>query len=488
MFLLSAEEMRKIDALAVSSGIPSEVLMENAATATVYEILKHNPEKVIIFAGKGQNAGDGFAIARRLFVKKVPVEVITLFSETDLSGAAAVNFSAIKSLGVVIKPFSNNDDYSCCVAVDCILGTGAKGEVSGVVADAINVINNLSAFVVSADIPSGISATSGEVLGAAVRADKTVTYGFLKTGLYSPLSADYVGEIVLDDVSIPENSNILNNVDTFLTTDKDVYFPKSLPSSHKGTNGRILIAGGSEGMCGAVFMAADAAIKMGGGLITCATEKALMPIFMSRLYSAMCTDIEKVDFSLYDTVLIGNGMGQSDKKYDILEQAILNTRTNLIIDADGLNLLSKDINLLKKSKCNVFLTPHIVEFSRLSGIPKNDVLKNRIFLAKEFANEYGVWLILKSAYTTVASDSGYAYINSTGNEGMAKGGSGDVLAGMLAGAANKYPNPTDAARSICYIHSLAGDFAAEKNGKVSMSPFDIIKNIPPAIKFLNQCM
>ncbi len=484
MFLLSAEEMRKIDALAVSSGIPSEVLMENAATATVCEILKQNPQKVIIFAGKGQNAGDGFAIARRLFVKKVPVEVVTLFDEAALSGAAAVNFAAIKSIGVTIKPFSKSDDYSCTVAVDCILGTGARGEVSGIVADAINTINNLSTFIVSADIPSGISATSGEVLGRAVKADKTVTYGFLKAGLYSPLSADYIGEIILDDVSIPENSDVLQNVTTHLLTKEDVFFPNTIPSSHKGTNGRILIAGGSEGMCGAVFMAADAAIKTGGGLITCAAEKELLPIFMSRLYSAMCTDIEKVDFSLYDTVLIGNGMGQSDKKYDILEKALLDASGNLIIDADGLNLLSKNINLLKKKKSNVFLTPHIVEFSRLSGISKEEILKNRIELAKEFAREYGIQLILKSAYTTVATPKGDAYIISAGNEGMAKGGSGDVLAGMLAGAVRKYENATDASKSICFIHSLAGDFAAERQGKVSMSPCDIIENIPSAIKFL----
>lgn len=484
MFLLSAEEMRRIDALAISGGIPSEVLMENAATATVCEILKQNTEKVIIFAGKGQNAGDGFAIARRLFVKKINVEVVTLFEEGNLSGAALTNFSVLKSIGVPVKPFRKDEKYYCTVAVDCILGTGAKGVVSEKIADAISTINSLDSYVISADIPSGIAADTGEVLGYAVKADKTVTYGFLKAGLYSPLSTDFVGEIVLDDVSIPENSTVLKNVSTFFTTEKDVYFPRTFPSSHKGDNGKILIAGGSEGLCGAMFMAADAAVKMGGGLITCATEKELLPIFMSRLYSAMCIDIEKVDFSTYDTVLIGNGFSQSDKKYEIVKKAILNTRGNLIIDADALNMLSKNTSLLKEKNCHVFITPHIVEFSRLSGLSKDEVLKNRVALAKEFAAEYGVEVILKSASTVVASPDGFAYINSRGNEGMAKGGSGDVLSGMLAGAVYKYKNPSDAARSICFIHSLAGDLAAEKIGKVSMSPADIINYIPSAIKFL----
>jgi len=485
MFLLSANQMREIDARAVSMGIASEVLMENAATATVYEILKQNPEKVIIFTGKGQNAGDGFAIARRLYVKNINVEVITLAPEASLTGAAALNFGALKRLGVTIREFSKDIDLSCCVIVDCIFGTGIKGRVEGTFKEAVEAINSSTAYVISADIPSGISADTGEVLGCAVRADKTITYGFLKAGLFSPLSADYVGEIVLDDVSIPENADILSDVKTFLITENDVYFPKSSKAAHKGSNGKVIIAGGSEGMCGAVFMAADSAAKVGAGLVTCGTKKSLLPVFMSKLYTGMCTDIEKVDFSAYDTVLIGNGMGSDEKNLTILEKAIRETEKNLIIDADGLNLLSKNISLLKEKKCNIFLTPHPLEFSRLCSTPTDEVLKNRVNLAKEFSKEYGVYLILKSSHTVVALPDGNAYINSTGNEGMAKGGSGDVLAGMLAGMVHKYPSPEVAAVSAVYLHSLAGDIAAENIGKTSMTAKDIIDSIPDAINFIN---
>lgn len=484
MVLLSAKQMREIDAEAVNLGTPSEVLMENAATATVFEILKQNPEKVIIFTGKGQNAGDGFAIARRLYIKKIDTEVITLSPESSLSGAAALNFEVLKKLGVPIKEFSKNGNFECDVIVDCILGTGVKGVLKGDFEDAVNIISNSSAYVISADIPSGISADNGEVLGCAVKADKTVTYGFLKAGLFSPLSADYVGEIVLDDVSIPENKEIFSDVKTFLITKGDVTFPKSLKSAHKGTNGKVLIAGGSEGMCGAVFMAADSAAKVGAGLITCATQKNLLPIFMKKLYTGMCTDIDTVDFSAYDTVLFGNGLGKDEKNLPVLRKAVSETTGNLIIDADGLNLLAEDISILKNKNCNIFLTPHPLEFARLCNIQTGEVLKNRVELASEFSEKYGVYLILKSSHTVVALPDGTAYINSTGNEGMAKGGSGDVLAGILAGAVHKYNSPVSAAISAVYLHSVAGDIAAESIGKISMTAEDIIKNIPAAIKFI----
>ena len=482
MYLLSAQKMREMDALAMSMGISSEVLMENAASATVDEILKENPKKVIIFTGKGQNAGDGFAIARRLFVKGIDTEVITLFKEEALSGAAKMNFDILKNIGVPVSSFSKDKDYNADVFVDCLLGTGARGNLAPEFASAAKIISESGAYVISADIPSGISADNGKVLGTAVKADKTVTYGFLKAGLFSPLSKDYVGEIVLSDISIPQNIKDLKDVKTFLSTKENVYFPPSSKSAHKGSNGKVLIAGGNRGMCGAVFMAAESAAAVGAGLITCAVPTDLMDIFMSRLTFGMCKDIENTDFSLYDTVLIGCGMGTDEKNMDILEKAITQSRKNLIIDADGLNLLSKNISLLKKKQCNIILTPHPLEFSRLCGETTDEVLKNRVYLSKEFAKKYDVCVILKTAHTVVAYPGEVAYINSTGNEGMGKGGSGDVLSGMLAGAVCKYDNYKEAALSLTFLHGLAGDIAAEKYGTVSMNAANIIESIPDAIK------
>ena len=484
MYLLSAQKMREMDALSVSMGISSEVLMENAASATTREILKENPEKVIIFTGKGQNAGDGFAIARRLFVEGINTEVVTLFKEEALSGAAKTNFNILKNIGVPISPFVKDRDYSADVFVDCLLGTGARGNVTNEFASAAKIISESGAYVISADIPSGISADNGKVLGTAVKADKTVTYGFLKAGLFSPLSKDYVGEVVLSDISILRNADDLKDVKTFLTTKENVFFPSSSKSAHKGSNGRTLIAGGKRGMCGAVFMAAESAAAVGAGLITCAVPSDLMDIFMSRLTFSMCKDIENTDFSLYDTVLIGCGMGTDEKNMTILEKAITQSRKNLIIDADALNLLSKDLSLLKKKTCNVILTPHPLEFSRLCGESTDEVLKNRVYLSKEFAKKYDVCVILKTAHTVVAYPEEVAYINSTGNEGMAKGGSGDVLSGMLAGAVCKYDDFKKAALSLTFLHGMAGDIASEKYGTVSMNAANLIECIPDAINFL----
>jgi len=481
MFLVNAQAMRQLDSLAQKKGIMSAVLMENAAEATVFEILKLSPSSVIVFCGKGQNGGDGYAIARKLFIKGIDVTVCALFGEEVLRDSALINYNAFKNIGGKIIPFSEYINREFDVCVDCLLGTGAKGNVYGEIEKCINLINSMDSYVISADLPSGVCADTGEILGVAVKADKTVTYGFIKEGLYSPLSLDYVGEICLSDVSIPADMSVLSQVSTFLSEKKDITIPSSSKSAHKGTNGKVLIMGGSRGLCGAPLMAADAAGKMGAGLITLSVPEELMDIFMARSYTFMCKSFSECDFSSYDTVLIGNGMGTDRKNLPLIEKALNTTKGTLIIDADGLNLLAENTEILKNKNCEVILTPHPLEFSRLTGISTEEILRNRVSLSKKFAKEYSVTVILKTACTVVSLKSGSAYINSTGNEGMAKGGSGDVLAGMLAGAVHRYPDINSAALSVTYLHSLAGDIASKKKGIISMNAADIISCIPDAL-------
>ena len=484
MILVNSMQMRSLDSSAVSLGIDSCVLMENAAVGLAAEVVKANPRSVLIFTGKGQNAGDGFACARHLYNKGIHTEIIMLAPPEALSGSALKNYEIDAAIGIKMSLFSNEENYTADVFVDCILGIGFKDEISGDYKSAVEKINSAAAYVIAADIPSGVSADTGKIGGKCVKADKTVTFGYPKLGLYSPLSIDFVGEVVVCDISIPRDMPQINFVNTYLLTSEDICLPRPSRAAHKGTNGRVAIAGGSDGMIGAVLLAQDAALHSGAGLVTCLVPERLTRLFMARIKCSMAEPIEDSDFSKYDSVLIGNGLGTSVGAYSILQKAVKTSAKTLVIDADGINLLANNPDILKNKSCEIILTPHPLEFARLCRRDVNEVIENRVNLAAKFAKEYGVTVVLKGAYTVVASHEGKTYTNTTGNEGMAKGGSGDVLAGIAAGLAPRYESPFDAALAAVYIHGLAGDTAAEKSGKISMTAEDIANNIPDAFKKL----
>ena len=477
MFIVNSAQMKKIEAKAADAGIKTLLLMENAASALKAGVLSLKPEKTLIFTGKGQNAGDGFALARQMKLASYDVEIVAVSDPASLTGDAKTNYEIAKNIGVLIKPFNINEKYSSDVLVECICGTGFHGELCGDYLDAANVINKMDAAVISADIPLGVSADTGEADKNAVKADKTITFGYPKHGLYSPLSADFVGEITVGEISVNNKDAEEIGVKTYLTTGKDIYIPKTSKGANKGTNGKVLIAGGSEGMAGALLMAAAAAQKCGAGTVTCAAPRELSVPLMSQLTGCMYLDIETADFSKYDSVLFGNGAGRSERTRKLLEKAVKTCTGTLIIDADGLNALSEDLSLLKKSNAEIIITPHPLEFSRLCGEDVGEILKKRIDKAAEFSMEHGVITVLKSAFTVVADKNGCAYINTTGNEGMAKGGSGDILAGITAGLAPRFKNKRDLAAAAVYLHGIAGDKAAEKYGVISMTPDDIISEI-----------
>ena len=477
MYIVNPSQMKIIEAKAADAGITTLILMENAASALKAGVLSYAPGKTLIFTGKGQNAGDGFALSRLLKLGGYDVSVIAVCDPAQLSGDAKTNYEIAKNIGVTIKPFDKKEDYSCDVLVECICGTGFRGSLSGSFLEAADKINESGAKVICADIPLGVSADTGETDENAVKATKTITFGYPKTGLYSPLSADHVGEITVGDISVNRKDAEATGVKTYLTRAEDIYIPKTSKGANKGTNGRVLIAGGSEGMAGALIMASSAAQKCGAGTVTCAAPREIALPLMSQLLGAMYTDIETVDFSEYDAVLFGNGAGRSERTKRLLEKAVKTCAGTLIIDADGLNALAEDISILKDSKADIILTPHPLEFSRLSGSEVTDIIKNRIDKAIAFSEKTNAVTVLKTAFTVVADKNGCAYINTTGNEGMAKGGSGDILAGMLAGLAPRFENKTDLAKCAVFLHGLAGDKAAEKYGTLSMTPDDILSEI-----------
>lgn len=493
MKIVSAEQMKCVDRLTAEAGVSGGILMENAALAVVREL--GAPSFVRIFCGKGQNAGDGYAAARHVFNRGISVEVVMVAPPEQLTGDALTNYTAAFNMGIKLTPYGELSERRCDVIVDALIGTGLRGEVTGLFRDAVRRINASDAYIVSADLPSGIDADTGEVRGEAVKADKTVTFGFPKLGLFSPLAADYTGEIVVADISIPKNLKYLENINRFLITAEEaaLAFPAQSRAAHKGVMGRTLIIGGKPGMAGAVYMAARAAEKAGAGLVTCAVPDELMQPMMCRLTGAMCAPLGDVSPEMIEkagSVLIGNGMGKSYMTLEFVEKVLKHSKSTVVIDADGLNVLEGRTHILRETDADVVITPHAGEMSRLCGA--DEIIKRRIDIAERFSGEHNVTVVLKGAYTVVSLPGGTTYINSTGNVGMAKGGSGDVLAGLITGLAAKGTAASSAAVAGVYTHGLAGDMAAERKGVYSLTAEDIIEHIPEAVKnyknFPDVCM
>jgi len=507
MKVCTAEQMRKIDKSASDFGaIPSIVLMENAAIACVDEILSlKNVKSVAIFCGKGNNGGDGFAIARHLFMSGIDTEVY-LVCGSDFSKDALINYEIISRMGIKIKEINDTDLLELYikntdVVVDAIFGTGVKGEIFGIAAEVINIINKNSSMVVSVDIPSGINADTGEILGVCVKADKTITFAAYKRGLLLFPGADFAGDITVADISIPEYIIKEQNINVNII-DKQLIkrlLPERKNNSHKGDYGKILIIGGSVGLTGAVAMAADACVKSGAGLVTVAvcdeindilevklTEPMTLPVASTNghLDKSCISDLsEKINH--YDVCLFGPGLGRSEDIKEILSHILKVSEIPVIIDADGLYALSENPKMLEECNCNLILTPHEAEMARLLRCTTDHIRENRLEASLTYATENGVTLILKGHHTIVTSVGGEQYINNNGNSGMACGGSGDVLSGMVAAFAARCHDECDAAVLGVYMHGLSGDIAQEKIGQDALTPTDITDNIGNA--FLRVC-
>ena len=480
--LLSAEAMRIADKRAIDFfGISEDILIENASLALLRECPKVKSAR--IFAGSGNNGADGYALARHLFLAGTDTEIIALYP------AEHKNAEICKKLGIKITPFSEMEDKNTELLVDAVFGTGLSREVSGEAAEMISYINNKEGFKLSVDIPSGVNADTGEVMGVAVNADKTVTFGFLKQGLYQYPGHGLAGEIVKAYISIPEMGIESNS---FLT-DK-ISLPLRKRDSNKGTHGNLLCIAGSYGMSGAAFMATKSAVKSGVGLVTLAIPDIIAGQVAPKIPEAMtigCAHngktftrdaIEDIKEAIYkaNTVLIGPGMRNTEETAYLVREAVGFARgKNIIIDADGLNCLSDSPEYFK----GTIITPHPGEMARLLKTDVASVQKDRRRTASLFAEKYGCTVVLKGALTITATPEGKCYYNTTGNPGMAQGGSGDVLSGITASFAAQ--GMVDAPVKAAYIHGLAGDFCKEEFGEGAYSATDIIKKLPAAIK---KCM
>ena len=488
--LVSSLTAARIDREKIESGVPSEELMRQVARG-VLENAPLKEGKTLILAGKGGNGGDGYALY--LLMKEEGRDVtIADFGETRHEGAAKLRALCEKDL----LRYSETLDFSAYSnIIDCIFGVGLSRPVSGEYLSCIRKINVAGRFVVSVDIPSGLSADGGLTLGAAVKADVTIAVQNMKFGHFLSDGLDLTGEVGALDIGLDGEA-----YDAEIVEDDDVrpLFPEMKRNVHKGTLGRLAILAGSESYSGASVIAelGAAAFALGDGLVRlCVPDCILYPV-MSKITECTLLSMPSEDGRLaYDegylakaisganAVLFGNGVDLGEDTYKILSYLLENVSVPLVLDADGLNALSSDPSLLKKRSAPTVLTPHPREFSRLTGLPVEEILSDPISYAKEFAARYSVVVALKGA-STIITDGSRVYLSVTGSSGMAKAGSGDLFAGAVAALIAGGRDPLVATYAASHILGLAGEITASEVGEYSMLPTDTAARIPAVLRSL----
>ncbi|HZJ57967.1 MAG TPA: NAD(P)H-hydrate dehydratase [Clostridia bacterium] len=515
MYVVTPEEMRKIDNRAIEEfGIPGIVLMENAAIRTVDVVEREYPNlyncgRILVLVGGGNNGGDGLAIARHLKLRGADVKAALFVDGDKLAGDAKINYDIYRALdGEILTITRENpnrlgelDSYIgwADLVIDGILGTGITRDIEGIIFDAIKRVNISPAPVVAVDIPSGINGITGQVMGIAVRADYTVTFGNIKRGhLFYP-GREYSGKLFVSPISLPQCSAGATGVKAFTLDDGEVSgFLKGRPKDgHKGTFGKVGIIAGSLGMAGAACLTSMAALKSGAGLVTLGSPSSLVPIFQSKMTEVMTYPLEDGEEGYLtkdaipsvgnflkdkDVLAIGPGLGPKCHGLEILRYILGEFDISIIMDADALNHISGDTGLLSAYKGSAVITPHPGEMSRLTGLSIDEITKSPIDAATDFARETDVVVLLKGATTVVAHPDGRIYLNTSGNSGMGTGGSGDILTGMIAALAAQGYSAFDAAVYGCYIHGRAGDYAMDEWGETGLVAGDILGMVPLVFK------
>ncbi|MCK5825437.1 MAG: NAD(P)H-hydrate dehydratase [Desulfuromusa sp.] len=509
MQLCTANEVMALDRHAIDQiGIPGAVLMENAGRSCSYwftdKFTAYFPGPVLVVAGKGNNGGDGYVMARILSESGWQVTTLILGEEEAISGDARVMLNIIGKLGLPIRYIEDisalKDSFAemaPSLIIDAIFGTGLKSTVRGLQAAAIALINESNAPVFAVDIPSGVDGSTGRVCGVAVEADLTVTFDHAKIGHGSYPGAAYAGALKVVDIGIPTTGRqtFSSQISLLDKTDVQALLPDRSTVGHKGTFGHLLVLAGSPGKTGAAVLAGNAAARSGCGLVTVATAATVHDIIEVKLTEAMSCALadqgglislqaqEQIEQLLVDrqALAVGPGLGQSDQLAELLKLLLTTVTVPTVIDADGLNLLAGQLECLSDGKeKELVLTPHPGEMARLTGLTVAEIEANRFEIAQKFATEYGVVLLLKGARTVIAAPDGRVNINSTGNEGLASGGSGDVLTGLIGGLLAQGLDSFSAATLGAWLHGRAAELVADQQGTAGMIASDLLLQLPVA--------
>ncbi|MCX6539413.1 MAG: NAD(P)H-hydrate dehydratase [Acidobacteria bacterium] len=502
--------MREADRRTIEDlGIPSIVLMENAGRQVIAAMEAAfgslAGRRMTVISGRGNNGGDGFVVARGLWQQQCDVVVCLVGASGEVRGDARINLDILGKLGVPVIAVASNGEWKrhsqsvldCDVIVDALFGTGLSAPVTGLYETVIADINAAGVPVVSVDLPSGLSADQCAPIGPAIAASLTVTLGAPKLPLVMPPAEALVGSLVVADIGIPRN--VLGGVngpsiEFMIPAEARTLVPARVADAHKGTFGHVCIVAGSRGKTGAAHLAGMAALRSGAGLATVATPESCLPIVASMGAEYMTVGLgETADGCVAhraskavlgvscDVVAVGPGLGTGPEQRAFVADILAHSSKPLVVDADALNVLAEDGRRFRARKGQVVvITPHPGEMARLIGSTAGDVQNRRIDVASAFARDRGVIVILKGYRTVVAAPDGRVFINSTGNPGMATGGSGDVLTGVIAAWLAQIADPVDACRLAVYLHGAAGDMAASVEGQVAMAAGDILRHLGEA--------
>lgn len=514
MYAVTAREMREMDQNTIETfGIPGRVLMENAGRGATQVLMDRYPDArrmaIGVMAGRGNNGGDGFVMARYLSAQGARVTVYLLGAAERISGDAAANFDLLAPLGIPAIEVTDEKAFRQHEAamehhdlwVDAIFGTGLNATVKGHYQIAIDWLNRSEKPIFAVDIASGLDSDTGRPLGTAVRADTTATFAYPKIGHLIYPGAACTGHLEVIDIGIPRGIADAVAPRQFLTTGEDVAasFHRRAPESHKGDTGHLLVVAGGIGKTGAAVMTAMAALRSGAGLVTVGTPEAANPILEGLLIEAMTAPLPQTPVgALSEAALepirdlltgkrclaLGPGIGTAPDIRRLVVGLVSICPVPMVIDADGLNALAGQLSLLSRKNAPVVLTPHPGEMARLCGIPTADVQKDRIGCARRFAMTNDVYLVLKGARSIVAFPDGRIVINPTGNPGMATGGMGDVLTGVIAGLITQGHSPEAAAVAGTWLHGAAADDLSRSIGSQGYLATEVIDRLPHRIEGL----
>jgi NAD(P)H-hydrate epimerase len=514
MYLVTANEMREMDRLTIESfGLPGRLLMENAGRGATRFFLECFPEcgsrRVGVVAGRGNNGGDGFVMARYLAESGIPVTVFLLARKAEVRGDAEANLELLAPLDIPVVEMPDPDSFSRhlpslnhqAIWIDAILGTGLKSEVKPYFGEVISFINASGKPVFCVDIPSGLDADTGQVCGVCVQGSATATFGFAKIGHMVHPGAALTGALKVVDIGIPGLMANRVGPKQHLTTPREARkgLVNRRPDAHKGRTGHLLVVGGSPGKTGAAAMAAVSALRVGAGLVTTAIPRNLNPALETLTLEAMTFPLPDQGLGILShaamaplreqlagkkCVAIGPGLGTHTDTRDLLFELLTAIEVPMVLDADALNCLASRPGLLTRLKAPVVLTPHPGEMARLAGTDTRTVQQDRITSAREFAGTFHCHVVLKGPGTVIARPDGTVFLNPTGNAGMAAGGMGDVLTGLIAGLITQGATMERACRTGVYLHGAAADTLAAEKGPYGYLAGEVMHRIPEEIRRL----
>lgn len=492
MKIVSSEEMREAEKYTIDEILPSIVLMENAAEKVV-QIMKSEysdlaEKNIVVVCGRGNNGGDGFAVARKVLPFAKSVKLIFCGDVTKLSKDAELNYKAAKKFEIEFIEKSEFEKYD--IIVDAIFGTGLSREITGNLKEIIEKINSSKKTVVAVDIPSGVSADIGKTMGCSVKADITVTFQYAKYGHFLYPGREFCGKLFVEDISVLEILNEKFKREAVMKS--DISLKRRENSINKTTAGKVMVIAGKRGFSGAAYMCSESCLREGAGLVWIAVPQSINDILENKTTEVITLpfedgeegnltencfeNIEKfIKLNSIKTVLIGPGLGREEETLKLVRRVIENIDAKFIVDADGLYAIKECMEILNKKE--VIITPHEGEFERITG----KKIVNRVEEAESLADKYGITVVLKGA-DTIITNGKKSFINTSGNAGLAKGGSGDVLAGMISAFVSRGYSLEEAAKYGVYIHGYTADIIAENKSMESITATDLIENLGRVMK------